>query len=201
MFPDEIALSVAFSGNNGLHLALDSSKRDTTIIRLGPLLSTDLLPIKENENILELPKWVVNQTIFMSWEGPTLIQRCMMIGNQASIQQAALILKHYPDSIYSFDRSSNDTCFDTALYLKKPNILKLILKPIVDGSLEAQQNGKVSLLMTAMPQIGSKVLKELVRNHPPEFTVEILKMMTFLKVPFTEAKFCSLTDKNVRTVL
>ena len=72
------------------------------IIRLGPLLSTDLLPIKENENILELPKWVFNQTIFISWEGPTLIQRCMMIGNQASIQQAALILKHYPDSIYSF---------------------------------------------------------------------------------------------------
>ena len=120
MIPDEIALSVAFSGNNGLHLALDSSKRDTTIIRLGPLLSTDLLPIKENENILELPKWVVNQTIFMSWEGPTLIQRCMMIGNQASIQQSALILKDYPDSIYSFDRSSNDTCFDIFCFKNDP---------------------------------------------------------------------------------
>jgi hypothetical protein len=61
----------------------------------------------------------------------------MLEGSQESLRRAAALVHSHPDSIYCFNRSTNDSSFDIALHLKKPNLLKLILTTFVDGTLEA----------------------------------------------------------------
>ena len=61
----------------------------------------------------------------------------MLDGSQESVRLVATLLKGNPDALYTFDRASDDGCFDTALSLK-PNLLKLTLTTLVDGTLEAE---------------------------------------------------------------
>ncbi len=75
-------------------------------------------------------------------------------------------------------------CFETAVQLRKPNIMQLILTTLVDGTLETQNELSRSLLTTTMPIDGFLTLRDLILHHPPGYATDILRSMTFIKVPF-----------------
>ena len=112
----------------------------------------------------------------------------MIEGSQASLRRAAAILQEHPDAIYAFDRSTGDGCFQTALHLKKPNLLKLVMTTLVDGTLEADSNGRRTILTTEMPALGLDTLQHIIASFPPQYIVEILHKMTYIKVPFTNPR-------------
>ena len=75
-------------------------------------------------------------------------------------------------------------CFEIAVKLMKPNIMQLILTTLVDGTLETQNELSSSLLTTTMPIDGFLTLRDLILHHPPGYATDILRSMTFVKVPF-----------------
>jgi hypothetical protein len=62
--------------------------------------------------------------------------------------------------------------------------MKLILTTLVDGTLETQHGLSSSLLTTTMPIDGFLTLRDLILHHPPGYATDILRSMTFVKVPF-----------------
>ena len=178
------ALTASFSPT-GKWLGLGNSNDNYSVIRLGPLLGINLVPLTLKAGVSQLPRWALNETIYRSGYGPCLIQRHMTQGGQDSMQWVATTLKEHPDAIYTFDRSQNEGCFETALRLRKIKLLKIAVTTIVDGTLEGR-NKNCSILTTAIPEIGQTTLQTMLDKHPPEFIVEILKLMTFVKVPFTK---------------
>ena len=177
------ALSASFSAS-GKFLAVGSANENYSIIRLGPLLGIGLVPLTVKSGEAQLPSWVLNETLYRSGYGPSLLQRHMLNGSVGSVQFFASILKQHPDAVYTFDRSRDEGCFDTAIHLRKIKLLKLALTTLVDGTLESK-NERRSILTTDIPAIGRATLESMLANHPPEFIVEILKGMKFVKVPFT----------------
>lgn len=126
--------------------------------------------------------------LYRSGHGPSLVQRYMLEGSQDSLRQAAHLLKEYPDTISTFDRSTGIGCFDTALQLQKPNLLKLVMTTVVDGTLEAETGATRTILTSKMPMNARETLQNMVSNHAAAFTVEVLSEMTYIKVPFTTPK-------------
>ena len=122
-----------------------------------------------------------------------------MNGSKESLIHAATIMRESPDAIFAFNRQTGKGSFDIAVKLRKPNILKLVLTILVDGTLEARQGETATMLVTKMPTEGLKTLKDLILHHPPEFAMTILKNMNFIKVPFTEPRRCLISDNMVRT--
>jgi hypothetical protein len=187
------ALSAAFSGSSGQHIALGSGNDGYTMVRLGPFLGTDLIPLGSTGGVDHLPAWAFNEALYRSGDGPSLVQRNMIEGSQDSLRRAAAILQDRPDPIYAFDRSTGDGCFQTALQLKKPNLLKLVMITLVDGTLETDSNGRRTILTTDMPDLGLDTLKHIIASFPSQYIVEILAEMTYIKVPFTEPREISTT--------
>ena len=185
---NSFALSAAFSGSTGQFLALGTARDDYMIIRLGPFLGTDLIPLGTTGGVDHLPTWALNESLYRSGEGPSLVQRNMIEGSQASLRRAASILQDHPDAIYAFDRSTGDGCFQTALQLKKPNLLKIVMTTLVDGTLEADSHGRRTILTTEMPALGLDTLQHIIASFPPQYIVEILHKMTYIKVPFTNPR-------------
>jgi hypothetical protein len=75
--------------------------------------------------------------------------------------------------VYAFDRETGHDCFNTALMLKKPNLLKLAVTTLVDGTLDSSEDGQRSLLTTHIPEQGRTSLGDLIENYPPEFVVDM----------------------------
>lgn len=179
---DGFCKTAAFSGS-GKYLALGSSSR-YFMVELGPFLSIDLVPLSLGK---QLPTGVLQEVLYRSADGPSLIQRYMLDGSQDSLRRAAALMDSHSDTIYCFDRTTGDSCFDTALKLKKPNLLKLVMTVLVDGTLESEGDGRRSILASGMPDRGAQTLQDMMQNSPPEFIVGILSKMTYVKVPFTQA--------------
>jgi WD40 repeat protein len=192
------ALAASFSPT-GKYLALGSSNEDYSVLRLGALLGIDFVPL--DTAATRFPGWALDETLFRSGFGPSLVQRHMISGSQESLQWVASALKEHPDSIYTCNRSSKEGCFDTALRLRKIKLLQVAVTTLVDGSLEARNEGRRSILTTDIPEIGRKTLEAMLAKHPPEVIVEILKQMTFVKVPFTSPHVVSREKKLVSALL
>lgn len=176
------AMSVAFSGISGQYLAIGHAEGETDILQMGPLLSTDYINL--GPGFQELPPWAFNESIYRSPQGPSFLQRCMLEGSKESLISAAKVLKSAPSTVLTFDRTTGVGCFETAVQLRKPNIMQLILTTLVDGTLDTQNELSSSLLTTTMPVDGFLTLKDLIVHHPPGFATDILRHMTFIKVPF-----------------
>jgi len=177
------ALSGAFSPL-GTHLSLGSESESYSLVRLGPFLSIDLVPLNTEEELEKLPRWAVTESLYRSGYCPSLVQRYMISGGSDNLHQVAVFLRKYPDSIYAFDRKTGEGCFDTALRLKRPNLLKLAVTALIDGTLE--KGGKRSILTTDLPQRGRDSLIGIIEQHSPDYIVNILDEMAFTKVPFAE---------------
>jgi hypothetical protein len=180
------ALSADFSPD-GLHLVIGSAD-ESAMIRLGPFLGIDLVPMVWKSVAEGLPSWAWNEVLYRSGYGPSFVQRLMGKGGTDNLQQVAEILQEHPDAVYAFDRETGDDCFNTALMLKKPNLLKLAVTTLVDGTLDSSEDGQRSLLTTHIPEQGRTSLADLIENYPSEFVVDILNEMTFMKVPFTKPR-------------
>jgi hypothetical protein len=76
---------------------------------------------------------------------------------------------------------------------------------LVDGTLEGETSngGKRSILTTDLPERGAEALYDMIFNQPPQFIVDILAAMTFIKVPFTlphqfSSKDCHVSSSESR---
>lgn len=187
-------MSVEFSGKSGQYLATSHSSGEVEIIKLGPLLSIDYIPIR---HISKMPQSLMEEAVYRSPEGPSVLQRCMLEGSKETIVSADNLLAVAPESVLTFDRTTGVGCFETAVELRKPNIMSLILTPVVDGSLFSRSKWSSSLLTTTMPIDGFLTLRDLILHHPPGFAVDLLSKMTFMKVPFTTTRVCSVDDAKV----
>ena len=194
------AQAAAFSGISGKYLALGSVDDGYSVIRLGPFLGTDLVPLNLSSHQDFLPQWAMSEVLYRSGEGPSLLQRYMLEGSQESLRQAAHILKTYPDTINTFDRKTGEGCFDTALQSKKANLLKLVMSTVVDGSLEAGADGTRTIFTSEMPGNARSTLQSMIMNHAPDFTIDVLSQIAYVKVPFTGPREVSRTQKRVSVV-
>ena len=174
-------MTASFSPN-GQFLALGTAEGLYSIVRLGPLLGIDLVPLDLNGGVEQLPRWALNEVLYRSGDGPSFIQRHMLKGDQDSLQRVAKILHHHPGAIYAFDRQTNEGCFDTALLLRKPNLLKLAVMSLVDRNLKLDSD---AIMTSPIPMKARVALVELIENHPSELVVDIMQEMTFVKVPFS----------------
>ncbi len=177
------ALAAKFSPT-GKFLAL-GDQEGYRIVRLGPLFGIDLVPLQPI-----LPQCVLSETLFRSGNGPSLVQRFMINGDKECLKWVAATLKSSPDCMYTFDRKHGERCLDTALRLHKIKLLQLFVTTLVDGSLDAE-NKQQSILTTDIPQEGKKALQIMIQCHPPEYTIAVLRSMTFIKVPFTQQHLLS----------
>lgn len=181
------ALSAAFSPT-GMHLALGSANGGCKLLRLGPFLAVDLVPLTVDGGIDHIPSWAMKEALYRSWDGPSLIQRHMHSGEHENLLQVASILRNHPNSVYTFDRQTNEGSFATALNQKIPNLLKLAIMTLVDGTLSPKSDQERNFLTTKIPFQGREVLADIVKNYPADFAVDIFKAMTFMKVPLTSPK-------------
>jgi hypothetical protein len=195
------AMSAAFSPT-GEYLTLGCASGDYFVVRLGPLLATDLIPLSPTSELNSLPLWALNEALYRSGNGPSLVQRYMLDGSPESLRLAIYVLQNHPDSLYTFDRTSGQGCFDTALSLQKPTLLKLALTTLVDGTLEGETSngGKRSILTTDLPERGAEALYYMIFNQPPQLIVDILAEITFIKVPFTQPHQFSPKDCHVSSL-
>jgi WD40 repeat protein len=185
------ALTASFSPS-GRYLALGSASESYSLIRLGPFLDIGLIPLTLKQGVESLPEWAVVEALYRSGDGPSFLQRQMILGGTESLRRVATILREHPTSIHTFDRSSKEGFFDTVLLLKKPSLLKLAVTVLVDGTLDADRQNNV--LTTALPRRGKDILVEIMEHYPPEFVGEILGSMAFVKVPFADERYVESDD-------
>jgi WD40 repeat protein len=181
------ASCASFSGS-GKFLALGSALGTYNVIQLGPFLALDLVPLTRNGGISQLPESCINEVYYRSGNGYSLVQRYMLDSTPESLRRAATLINTHADTIYCFNRDTGDSSFDTALKLKKPNLLKLVMTTLVDGTLERDEGGRRSILTSSLPERGRDTLEDMILNSPSDFVVSILSQMVFIKVPFTEAR-------------
>ena len=60
---------------NGQCLILGSSEGIYSIVRLGPLLGIDLVPLDMHGGVEQLPPWALKEVLFRTGDGPSFIQR------------------------------------------------------------------------------------------------------------------------------
>ncbi len=187
-------MGVEFSGTSGQYLATSHANGEVEIIKLGPLLSVDYTPLGR---VSDIPDWALSEVVYRSPEGPSFLQRCILDGSKESIVCADSILRVAPESVLTFDRTTGVGCFETAVELRKPNIMRLIMTPVVDGSLDSRSEWSSSLLTTTIPIDGFLTLRDLILHHPPGFAIDLLSKMTFTKVPFSSPRQCNINDVKV----
>lgn len=184
-------MGVEFSGYGCQFLAITLAEGLVKITKLGPLLSIDHTPLSK---ILDLPYWAAQEIIYRSPEGPSYLQRCILDGSKESIICAESVLRQCPESVLTFNRSTGVGCFETAVELKNPNTMKLIISPVLDGTLDTYSAWSSSLLTTSMPVDAYLTLRDLIINHPPGFATDTIRKMTFVKVPFAKPRVCLLDE-------
>lgn len=183
------ALAASFCPS-GMYLALGESE-SYRIVRLGPLLGVDLVPLKPI-----VPEWALEESLLRSDFGPSLIQRFIINGDKQSLSFVASTLTTYPDSLYTFNRRNGEHTLETALRVRKIKLLQLALSAVVDGSLDAE-NERQSILTTSIPIHGKQALYAMIQKYPPEYSVNVLRSLTFVKVPFTKPRLLSRDQKMV----
>lgn len=177
-------IATRFSGSSGQYLALGGRNGKLNILRMGCLLGTNFLPLCGIDN---LPAWALNEAVYRSGNGPSLIQRYMRDGSQQSLRHIGIILKKHPEAIYTFDRETGEDCFDTVHSSGKSILLKHVLLTLVDGSLE---DGNRSTLASLISVKGFETFLNMVASHDSDVVVAILGNMSFSKVPFNHAQYC-----------
>jgi hypothetical protein len=187
------AVCAAFSPL-GTHLALGNLTEKYSLVRLGPFLGIDLVPIGTRNGLENLTPWALREVLFRSSCGPSLVQRHMIQGGHENLTTVVEILRHHPDALYAFNRATGEGCFDSALALKRPNLMRMAITMLVDGTLDAGQEGQKSILTTNIPERGRRTLMEFIENHPPDFIVSVLNSMSFTKVPFTRPHLIELRN-------
>ena len=180
-------MGVEFSGLGCQFMAITLADGSVQITKLGPLLSIDHAPLSK---ILDLPHWAAQEIIYRSPEGPSYLQRCILDGSKESIICAESVLRQYPESVLTYNRSTGVGCFETAVELKNPNVMKLIISPVLDGTLDTCSAWSSSLLATSLPVDAYLTLRDLIINHPPGFATDTIRKMTFVKVPFATPRLC-----------
>jgi hypothetical protein len=186
---------VASFSPNGQCLAMGTAEGVYSILRLGPLLGVDLVPLDLSGGVEELPAWALNEVIFRSGDGPSFIQRHMRKGDQDNLQRVAKILELHPEAIYAFDRRAKEGFFDTALLLRKPNLLKLTVMALIDGKLKLSSD---AILTSNIPEKARIALVEIIENYPPSLVVDLFERMAFLKVPYAEPQLLNEGDCQER---
>jgi len=184
-------MGVEFSGYGCQFLAINLAEGSVQIIKLGPLLSIDHTPLNR---ILDLPYWAAQEIIYRSPEGPSYLQRCILDGSKQSIICAESVLRQCPESVLTFNRTTGVGCFETAVELRNPNIMRLIISPVMDGTLDTSSAWSSSLLTTSMPVDAYLTLRDLIINHPPGFATDTIRKMTFVKVPFAKPRICLIDE-------
>lgn len=183
---------VASFSPNGQCLALATNEGIYSIVRLGCLLGIDFVPLDLSGGVEQLPSWALSEVLYRSGDGPSFIQRHMMTGEQDNLQRVAKILQQHPEAIYAFDRRANESCFNTAITLRKPNLLKLAVTALVDGNLRLNSD---SILTSDIPEKALLTLEEMIEHYDPQLVVDILRDMAFVKVPFSRPM--AVTEKDV----
>jgi Ion transport protein len=192
---DGFAMSASFSPN-GIYLALGSANECYKILRLGPMLGTDLIPLTFDGGAISLPEDILQQTLFHSGDGPSLLQRHLVRGGSDNLRRVSALLHEYPKAVYTVNRQTGEGCFETVLRLQKPGMVKLFLVSLVDGTFLATNEMQATFLTTPLPHLGRQALTDIVKNYPPEFIVDIFKALTFMKVPFGYPRSVQNTDKK-----
>ena len=180
------ASTAAFSPG-GAHLVLGSGDDSYGMVRLGPFLGIDYVPLTLQGEISELPSWALAEVLFRSADGPSFVQRLMMKGGTDNLRLVSSILQEFPGALYAYNRKNGETFFHTALRMKKPHLLKLVVTAMVNGSLD-RIDEKSSILSTSYPRMGRQAMDEIVYKYSDEMIGEIFQAMTFLKVPFVEPR-------------
>jgi WD40 repeat protein len=181
---DGFALCASFSPT-GMFLALGSGNENYKILRLGPFLAINLIPLALDGGIEQMPPWALKEALFRSWDGPSFVQRHMITGESDNLRRVASILRSYPNAIHTFNRRTGEGSFTTAVQQKIPNLLKLAMVTLVDGTLAPKSDNDKNFIATDIPYQGREILAEIVKNYPPEFAVDVFKAISFMKVPFT----------------
>lgn len=180
------ALSAAFSPS-GKYLALGSANANYKVVSLGPFLGTDLVPLESENGLKSLPLWAKKEVLYRSGNGPSMVQRLMARSGGDNLRLVAEILREHPNAMYTFDRASGEGCFETVLRVQKPALLKLAVINLVNGTLDPTSDKEKNFLTTSIPQKCRDALPEIIENYPPDYIVDILKSLTFMKVPNTSA--------------
>ncbi len=176
--------SLAFSPCKGLYLALDNNTHAVNILMLGPLLNSEFIPI--NQEFEDMPQWVLAE-IYTSPYGPSMLQRFMNAGTEGSILKTVEIVKRHPEAFLTFNRKTGENCFNAAFTSGKVSLIAFAMTLLVNGSLEVKGYGR-SLLMTDIPATAISLIAEMVSYMPPQFAVEIISKMNFIKVPFSHPR-------------
>jgi len=186
--PARVALHASFSPN-GKYLALGSSSTSYTIMRLGPFLDLNLLPLNLKDGLGSLPSWALNEALYRSGDGPSFFQRQMSTcSGSENIRRVTTILRDHPNAVYTFDRKSEEGCFETVLRVQKPALLKVAMINLVNGTLDPTSDREKNFLATSIPQKCRNALIDVIENYPSDYIVDILDQMTFMRVPYTEAR-------------
>lgn len=181
------ALCSRFSPS-GLYLGMGFSNESYSMLRMGPFLGTDIFPMHIDERVSKMPVWALNEVMYRSVDGPSLVQRHMMEGGPANLRRLKTIVKEHPNAIFAFDRLSGKGFFDTALALGKPKMLQLALTALVDGTIESNSSGTRSVLDTETTLRGREALTFVLERFPADVTVAVFDAIAFARVPFTEPR-------------
>jgi Ion transport protein len=192
---DGFALGASFSPN-GLYMALGSTHDCYKILRLGPILGTDLIPLTLDGGASNLPEDILQQTLFHSGDGPSLLQRHLVRGGPDNLRTVSALLHDHPKAVYTVNRLTGEGCFETVLRLQKPGMVKLFLVSLVDGTFISTNEMQTTFLTTPLAYLGREALTDIVKNYPSEFIVDIFKALTFMKVPFGHPRPVQNTDKT-----
>jgi hypothetical protein len=161
-------------------------------------MGINLVPLNLEGGVEKLPSWAFNEVLFRSGNGPSYIQRHMRKGEQDNLQRVAKILQQNPEALYAFDRKENEGAFDTAILLRKPNLLKLAVQALVDGNLGLNSD---RILTSDIPQKALTTLEEMIDHYDPLLVVDILRDMAFVKVPFSKPMAIEAKDLQVSALL
>lgn len=186
---------------NGLFLLLGSTVEQYSIVKLGPFLGTAFIPLTVEvvaDNQISLPNWVLSEALYRSCDSPSFLQRIMAMDGSECLRNVSYILRHHPKAFYTIDRRTGESCFDTALSLKKPRLVKLIMVCLVNGTLDPASDQEKNFVSTNIPYQARDSLVDIAMIYPPEFIVEIFNEMTFMRVPCTGPRAVKTGDRLER---
>lgn len=59
-------------------------------------------------SMCSLPPWALNEALFRSGNGPSLVQRYMLDDSPGSVPLVAALLKRSPAALYTIDRTTGE---------------------------------------------------------------------------------------------
>ena len=183
----------------GAYLVLGQAEASYSVVRLGPLLSIDLVPSDNKFGTQgELPERYASEILHRSGDGPSFVQRLMLEGGTGNLNRIQTIVQSSPQAIYSFNRSTGEGWFDTAVSSGNPSLLRLALLSLVDGSISPRGRDRPTLLATDIPRCGRDAMMSMIATCPPEHVVDVLQQMKASKVPYAVPQNSELVSTKIR---